>query len=83
LVVRVWPATVCVDGKRAQFTLKFFMAVCRELGVSKVFTTAYHPQKNGQVERYNRTIINDLRGYIGDRQNDWDEFSSSLAFGYN
>ena len=47
-----------------QFTAKFFQAVCAELGVKKVFTTAYHPQTNGQVERYNRTILTALRGYV-------------------
>jgi transposase InsO family protein len=53
-----------------QFTAKFFQAVCGELGIQKVFTTAYHPQKNGQVERYNRTILDSLRGYVAARQDD-------------
>jgi transposase InsO family protein len=47
-----------------QFNAMFFLAVFRELGIDKVFTTAYHPQTNGQVERFNRTIINSLRGYV-------------------
>jgi transposase InsO family protein len=33
-----------------QFTAKFFQAVCSELGIRKIFTAAYHPQTNGQVE---------------------------------
>jgi transposase InsO family protein len=66
-----------------QFTAKFFHAVCRELGIEKVFTTAYHPQTNGQVERFNRTILNSLRGYIAANQNNWDEFTSALTFAYN
>jgi transposase InsO family protein len=43
-----------------QFTAKFFQAVCYELGIQKGFMTAYHPQTNGQVERYNRTILASL-----------------------
>jgi transposase InsO family protein len=66
-----------------QFNDKFFLAVCRELGIAKIFTTAYHPQTNGQVERLNRTIINSLRGYFERRQNDWDEYTSAITFGYN
>jgi hypothetical protein len=66
-----------------QFTAKFFQAVCAELGVKKVFTTAYHPQTNGQVERYNRTILAALRGYVARRQDDWDEFTAALTYAYN
>jgi transposase InsO family protein len=71
------------DGQRAQFSAKFFLAVCRELYIAKVFTTAYHPQTNGQVEPFNRTMFNALRGYVSGRQSDWDEFTSELTFGYN
>jgi IS30 family transposase len=76
------PPRYSLTDNGAQFSAKFLLSVCRELGVSKVFTTAYHPQRNGQVERYNRTIINSLRGYVSERQNDWDEFTSGLTFGY-
>jgi hypothetical protein len=65
------------------FNAKVFLSVCRELGIAKIFTTAYHPQTNGQVERFNRTIINSLRGYVERRQTDWDEYTSAITFGYN
>jgi transposase InsO family protein len=58
------------------FAAKFFLAVCRELEIGKVFTTAYHPQKNGQVERFNRTIKNSLRDKVIQYQKNWDEFTS-------
>ena len=76
------PRYVLTDNG-TQFTSKFFLAVCRELGIAKVFTTAYHPQANGQVERFNRTIVNGLRGYVAENQRSWDEFTSALTFGYN
>jgi transposase InsO family protein len=66
-----------------QFTAKFFQAVCSELGIQKIFTTSYHPQTNGQVERYNRTILASLMGYISKRQDDWDDFTSAVTFAYN
>jgi hypothetical protein len=65
------------------FNAKVFLSVCRELGIAKIFTTAYHPQTNGQVERFSRTIINSLRGYVERRQTDWDEYTSAITFGYN
>jgi transposase InsO family protein len=76
------PASLLTDNG-PQFTAKFFQAACAELGIKKVFTTAYHPQTNGQVERYNRTILASLRGYVAARQDDWDDYTSAVTFAYN
>jgi Integrase core domain len=40
-----------------QIISKFFQTVCRLLGVKQLFTTAYHPSTNGQVERFNQTVL--------------------------
>jgi transposase InsO family protein len=54
------PVSLLTDNG-PQFTAKLFQAACAELGIYKLFTTRYHPQNNGQVERYNRTILAALR----------------------
>jgi transposase InsO family protein len=66
-----------------QFASKFFLATFRELGIEKFFSSAYHPQTNGQVERFNRMILNSLRWYVSEHQDDWDEYTSDLKFAYN
>ena len=76
------PVTLLSDNGR-QFVAKFFQAVCRILGTRNVFTTAYHPQTNGQTERFNRTLKSALRRYVAEHQKDWDLYSSALTFGYN
>ena len=62
---------------------KFFEAVCYFLGVKHLFTTAYHPQTNGQVERYNKTLVGRLAHYVEEHQRDWDEFVQPCTYAYN
>jgi len=61
------PATVLSDNG-PQFRSTLFQGVCSLLGISNRYSTTYHPQTNGQVERYNRTIVGQLRTYVEDHQ---------------
>ena len=54
------------------FESKVFAEVCRLLDIEKTRTTPLHPQSDGQVERFNRTLIEMLRGKIKQDQTDWD-----------
>ena len=76
------PKTLLSDNGR-QFTSKFFQSVCRLLGINNVFTSAYHPQTNGQAERYNPTLLASLRNYVNEHQDDWDKYATSLTYAYN
>lgn len=60
-----------------QFTDKFFDAVCLMLGILHFFTTVYHPQKNGQAKRFNKTIVQRLRHYVVDQKTDRDLYLQS------
>ena len=62
---------------------KFFGAVCTLLGVRHYLTTAYHPQSNGQTERFNRMLVQRLRNYVEEHQRDWDDYVQPLTFAYN
>ena len=56
-----------------QLTAELFRETCRILGVKNTYTSTYHPQTEGQVERMNRTVAEMLRHYIADHQRIWDE----------
>ena len=75
------PEKILTD-RGSQFTSELFQRMAKRLGVKKVFTTAYHPQTNGQTERFNRVIAEALTSFVDDEQRDWDEYLSSLAFPY-
>ena len=47
--------------------------MCRLLGLTKTRTSALHPEGNGQVEHYNRTLGAMLVIYTEDHPRRWDE----------
>lgn len=49
------PDNICTD-RGAQFTSSMFRDLAAFLGSNLKHTTAYHPQANGLVERFNRTL---------------------------
>lgn len=66
----------------AQFVAKCFKKFCHLMGIKRRTTTAYHPQTNGQAERYNKTIAARLRHYVGEHQDDWDRYVQPLTYWY-
>jgi len=82
-VFKYGPPKTLISDNGKQFASKFFQNVCSLLGVTNIFTSTYHPQTNGQVERYNRTILAMLRNYVGEQQDDWDQYVSALTYAYN
>ncbi len=64
-------------------TAKFFTYVCQILGFKSVFATTHHPQKNGQLEHFNRSILTSLRKYVADHPKEWDLYPETMAFAYN
>ena len=63
-----------------QVNAKFFHSTCPVLGITKLFTSAYHPQANGKVEQYNQTIAAMLRNYVGEHQDEWDLYVGPLTY---
>ena len=66
----------------AQFESKLFQDLCEYLGVDKTSTTPYHPQSDGLVERFNRTLESMLSKLIGDDQRAWDDALPLVMLAY-
>ena len=56
--------------------------ICAQLGIHKINTTSYHPQCNGMVERFNRTLKSLLRSHAARFGPQWDHYLSSVLFAY-
>ena len=55
-----------------QFTSELFMEMCKILHIDKTRTTPYHPESDGMVERFNRTLCAMLSAFVNDHHTDWD-----------
>lgn len=54
--------------------------LCHLLGITK--SSAYHPEGNGQVERFNRTVEAMLAKVIDEHQFNWDLYLPKALFAY-
>ena len=56
--------------------------ICSMLGIIKLNTTAYHPQFDGMVERFNQTLKSTLHKHASRFGNQWDTNLSSILLAY-
>ena len=72
------PLIIHTDQGR-NFDGQLFKSLCDLLQISKSRTTPYRPCSNGQVERYNRTILQIIRCYLDKGLDSWDEHTQQIA----
>ena len=56
--------------------------ICKLLGIHKLNTTAYHPQTDGLVERFNRTLTAMLSKTVEKNGRNWDRQLPYVLFAY-
>ena len=66
-----------------QFESTIIKEVSRLLQINKTRTTLYHPQSDGLVERFNRTLLSMLATTIADHPWDWEDNLRQLCYAYN
>ena len=51
-----------------------------ELGITQYWSSAYHPESQGALERFHQTLKSMIRAYCFDTEKDWDEGIHLLIF---
>jgi transposase InsO family protein len=72
-----------VSDRGTQFTSKFWEGLHETLYTQLHFSSAYHPQTNGQTERVNQILEDMLRTCALQYGRSWDQSLPYAEFSYN
>lgn len=71
-----------ITDQGTNFTSRLMQLFHKQLGISAIKTTPYHPQTDGLVERFNQTLKRMLQRFVNDTGKDWDRWLPFLLFAY-
>ena len=66
-----------------QFEANIMMEIFKLLHINKTRTAPYHPQSDGLVERFNRTVIGMLAATVEEHPGDRDKHLRAVCMAYN
>ena len=75
------PSVIHSDQGR-EFENKIMQELCILCGSHKTRTTPYHPESDGMVERFNRTLLMMLAMFAGKNRDDWDDLLPAVMMAY-
>ncbi|CAF2678618.1 unnamed protein product [Rotaria sp. Silwood2] len=76
------PAVILSD-QGTHFHNQLMEAMSKLIGYNHIYSTTYHPQSNGMIERFNATFVPQIAKLQDKENNNWDEFLSPVVFAYN
>jgi len=82
IVARHGTGSVLVTDQGSAFMSSFFRETCKVLGIQRIHTSSFHPQSNGAVERWHRTLHTGLSHLVNHSHTDWDLQVSFFLMGY-
>jgi transposase InsO family protein len=65
------------------FTASMIEQLLKRFGILHLYSTPYHPQSNGQIERFNSTMDAKIAALSNQSRSDWDDQLSFVTFNYN
>ena len=83
-IVRMHSVPVSIVSDRdPRFTSRFWHSLQKALGTKLSFSTAFHPQTNGQSVRVIQVLEDLLRACALDLKGNWDDYLPLVEFAYN
>jgi transposase InsO family protein len=72
-----------VSDRDTKFTSNFWKSLMVGLETKLLFSTTYHPQTNGQMERVNQILEDMLRMHVMHQPKKWEDYLPLVEFAYN
>ena len=87
----LWDNLIChygfpekfISDQGRNFESDLINELCEIAGVQKLHATPYHPQGNGQCERFNSTSCNMLGTLSEEEKSDWKSYLGCMTHAYN
>jgi hypothetical protein len=72
-----------VSDRDTKFIGHFWRTLWKKLGTNLAFSSAYHPQTDGQIEVVNQSLGDLLRSLVTEHHSSWGNILPQAAFSYN
>jgi hypothetical protein len=72
-----------VSDRDTKFIGHFWRTLWKKLGTNLMFSSAYHPQMDGQTEVVNKSLGDLLRSLVTEHHSSWDNILPQAEFAYN
>ena len=72
---------IILSDNGTHFKNRLIQQICEKFGIKHKFSSPYHPQTNGLVERFNRTLCESLAKTL-EKENQWDEKLEEVSLAY-
>ena len=72
-----------VSDRGTQFVSALWKCLCKRLQIQATYSTAYHPETDGQTERANQDVETKLRAYCNEQQDNWADYIEMVEFADN
>ena len=82
IMIHGTPGKIITDNG-VHFSNRLMAELTKSMNIQHSFSVSYHPETNGQVERFNGTFCAQLAKYCNDDHDDWDKYLSSVVYAYN
>ena len=83
IVLRHGAVEKIVTDQAQNFCSEFMEIIYSSFSSKHIRASPYHPETNGQAERFNRVLADSLALFVKKNQKDWDRYIPYVQFAYN